>query len=148
MKIYVIVVLIILFLSIGCIQKPGSSTSNLTISDYNKSLGDQIELEGTNLSIPEYEMSLGDQIKLEGTIWNKGLIDGFHINISLETEEENILEHIYIEKLKAGESTKFRLQSKYSESDSHLYLKVEWEENGRQNELKYLLTGNIDEIRI
>lgn len=121
MKKYVIVVLIILFLSIGCIQKSSPPTSNLIISEYN--------------------MSLGDQIELEGTIWNKGLIDGFHINISLETEEENILDHIYIERLKAGESTKFIFHSKYSERDSQLFLKIEWEENGRQNELKYLLYG-------
>lgn len=128
MKKYVIVVLIILFLSIGCIQKSSPSTSNLIISEYN--------------------MSLGDQIELEGTIWNKGLIDGFHINISLETEEENILDHIYIERLKAGESNKFILHSKYTERDSHLFLKVGWEENGRRNELEYLLNGINEDARI
>ncbi|VVB56117.1 Uncharacterised protein [uncultured archaeon] len=123
-KTYTIVILL-LILAIGCIQKPTSVPLNLTIS--------------------EYTIAVGDKIVVEGMIWNMGPKEAFNISISLETKEKKILDNVYLQRIKAGESTKFFLNSTYSgysKSDLKLILKVIWNEENGRNELEYLLNKN------
>lgn len=128
MRIYIsvyITVILILVLSIGCIQKTTPPPLNLTIS--------------------EYTISVGDKIVVEGAIWNRGLKEAFNISISLETKEKKILDHVYLQRLNAGESTNFFLNSTYSgysKRDLKLILKVMWNEENGRNELEYFLNEN------
>lgn len=120
-SIYIIVALMLVF-SIGCVQEPKPAPLNLTI--------------------PEYTIAVGNKIAVQGTIWNMGLKEAINISISLETRDKKILDHVYLQRLKAGESTKFFLNSTnsgYSKGDLKLILKVIWNEENGRNELEYLL---------
>ncbi len=117
-------VILVLILSLGCIQHPTSdyqSTSSLILSDYT--------------------ISVGNRVLVEGTVWNKGPQAASNISIFLETKDNEILDQAYFERLEAGKAAKFYLNSsysKYSKSDFQLIIKVIWGENGR-NELEYLV---------
>lgn len=116
------IIILVLILSTGCVQKSTPAPLNLTIS--------------------EYTIAVGDKIVVEGTLWNTGLKEAFNISISLETKDKKILDNVYLQRLNAGESTKFLLNptySGYSKGDLKLILKVIWNEENGRNELEYLL---------
>jgi hypothetical protein len=120
----VISVILVLILSLGCIQHPTSNQQSTS-----------------SLTLPDYTISVGNRVLVEGTVWNKGPQAASNISIFLETKDNERLDQAYFERLEAGEAAKFHLNSsysKYSKSDFQLIIKVIWGENGK-NEIEYLV---------